>query len=40
MELMQLFEQDEKLARFFLGINDDAFMRAWVYRKLGQDLPN
>ena len=40
MELMQLFEQDEKSGRFFLGINDDAFMRSWVYRKLGQNPPN
>ena len=40
MELMQLFEQDEKSGRLFLGFNDDAFMRSWVYHKLGQNPPN
>ena len=39
MEVMNLFEQDEKSGRFFRSIGDDAFMRAWVYRKFGRDLP-
>mgnify|MGYP006972286747 CR=1 FL=1 len=39
MDLMNLFEQDEKAGRFFRSISDEAFMRAWVYRKLGRDPP-
>lgn len=36
IELMQLFEQDEKAGWFFLGITNDQFRRNWVYHKLGR----
>ena len=39
MYIMQLFEKDKELARMFLGITDEAFMRYWVYDKLAQSPP-
>ena len=39
MEVMNLFEQDEKSRRFFRSISDETFMCAWVYRKFGCDPP-
>ncbi|KAJ0978995.1 hypothetical protein J5N97_014469 [Dioscorea zingiberensis] len=34
MDLMQIFVYDKEEARFFLEINDEAFLHGWVNRKL------
>jgi len=39
MEIMKIFQADESFARIFMSLTDEAFMRDWVFEKLGRDPP-